>query len=166
MARPKRFASLELEDDIGFNEWQWRVSTALFWLLVAIIVAASVGVFGSGPLSRARAGEVGGPLWVEYDRLVRFGATARMTVHTRPQPDGTIRLTVGHPLLHTFRVEQITPAPERTTVTVDGIEYSIRADAAANATVTFDLQPIRRWRTHGDIRSPDAAVRVRQFVLP
>lgn len=166
MSRTSRVGSLEVEQDLAFQSWQWRASQALWFLLLAVILAAALGVFGGGPLSHAEAGSVTGQLWAEYERVVRFGASVRLIVHARPQPDADIRFTLGHSLVRAFRIERITPSPSSTALADNGVEYRFPAEGTGTGMVIFELQPEVRWRVDGRIASPDDTLQLQLFVLP
>jgi hypothetical protein len=87
-------------------------------------------------------------------------------VHARPQPDGWVQFTVGRSLLEALKVEQVTPTPSSARIVEEGVEYRFEAGASGTGRVIFEMQPAARWRVDGQIESPDAAVRLRQFVLP
>lgn len=158
--------TLQLPDNPHHHEWEWRLARFMEMLLPALMVATALGAFGHGPLSRAHAGEPGAPLWVEYDRIARFGASVRLLVHAQPGTGDVIELTLDRPLLEAFAIRNITPAPASTGLAADGVTYRFAARAPQTAPVIFELQPARRWRVHGHIRSPAAAVRVAQLILP
>jgi len=166
MAEVRRAGTLELQEDTSFQFWQWRAAQALWLVLLGIMLATALGAFGSGPLSRARAAAPGGALAVEYERVARFGASIRLVVHARPQPDGAVRFTVGRALLDGMRVQHVTPAPAATSIVDDGVEYRFEMGEPRIATVLFELQPATRWTVEGEIRSRDGAVQLQQLILP
>jgi hypothetical protein len=165
MAEVKRFGTLELEEDLAFQRRQWRAAQVLWLVLVATMVATALGVFGNGLLSQARVGPAHG-LHVEYERIVRFGASVRLVVRATPRPDGAVRFTIDRSLLEAFRVQDITPQPSETALVDGGVEYRFRASTSAPSVVVFEMQPAARWSVQGWIRSPDGALRLRQFILP
>lgn len=166
MAEVKRFGTLELEEDLSFQRRQWRASQVLWMVLVGTMIATALGVFGNGPLSSARAGAPDGPLRVEYERVVRFGASVRLVVRARPRPDGAVQFTIDQSLLQAFRVQDVTPPPSATALGDGSVEYRFQANTSAPSTIVFEMQPAALWSVHGQIRSPDGAVQLRQFILP
>jgi hypothetical protein len=166
MAEVKRFRTLELEEDLPFQKRQWRASQMLWLVLVAIMAATALGVFGNGPLSRARAEDPDGPLQVEYERVARFGASVRLVVRARPRADGTVQFRIDRSLLHAFRVQDVTPTPSAAALVDGGVEYRFQANTSGTSAIVFEMQPAAHWSVQGWIRSPDGAVRLRQFILP
>lgn len=124
------------------------------------------GVFGGGVFSRTRAGAPDAPLWVEYDRVARFGASVRLIVHARPQPDGSVRFTLARSLLEALRIQHVTPLPASTSIVGDGVEYRFQAAASGSVPVIFEMQPATRWTVQGHVQSPDGSVQFTQLILP
>jgi hypothetical protein len=158
--------NLEVGEDLAFQRWQWRAAQILWAALLAVMAATVLGVFGGGPLSRARAGDAGAPLFVDYERLARFGASMRLVVHARPQPDGDIRFTIDRSILDAFVILHVTPPPASTVVAGSGVEYRFRTGTNGPAAVIVEVQPATRWGVEGAIASPDASVRLRSFIFP
>jgi hypothetical protein len=166
MAEVTRPDGLELDEDLPFQKRQWRASRMLWLVLVALMAATALGVFGNGPLSRAEAGDPDGPLHVEYERVARFGASVRLVVRTRPQADGTVQFRIDRSLLDAFRVQDVTPPPSAAALADDGVESRFQAHTPRTLAIVFEMQPAARWSVQGRIQSPDGAVRLRQFILP
>ena len=143
-----RGGELELKQDLAFHRREWRIQHAGWWALTAVVAAASLGVFGNGPLSRARAGEPGAPVWVEYERFVRVGATTRMYVHVRAasgEPNREVR--VNREYFERIRLEQLVPEPERVLIGPADVSLFFAMEAAAGeGTIVFDVQPLRAGR--------------------
>jgi len=158
--------TLQIEESPRFQEREWQATRVTWILLLLVMLATGLGFFGNGPLSAARAGQSDGPLWVEYARFGRYGATVRLTVHARSQADGVVRVTVGRSLLEAFRIEQITPQPGAGRFTEDGVEYRIDAGRQGHTPIIFELQPVRRWLVQGAIQSAGRTVHFTQFIYP
>ena len=142
----KQPRTLEIEEDINFQRKEWafqRIGVAVLFLLV---LAALLGLTGmGGPASHAEAGERGGPLFVEYERFVRRGAKARMTLHFRSDPPGFIQFWVSAPYLDDVIVNSVAPIPQ--TVTVESVTARV-----------YDTRRVSRRHRHGR----DGASNIRQ----
>src|SRR6185503_14041101 len=90
---PVRSEGLELEEHVGFQRRDWLAQRIAWVLMVLFVGAAAVGLFGSGPLSRARA-DVPGLMTLEYDRFGRLETTEALKVRLEPAATrgGTVRL--------------------------------------------------------------------------
>jgi hypothetical protein len=80
--------------------------------MALLIAAALAGVFGSGPLSRARA-EAGG-VEIEYDRFARRTKQSELRIRAVPRP-GTepVRIAIDNAFMRDIKLESVAPAPER-----------------------------------------------------
>jgi hypothetical protein len=135
----KKTSTLEIDEDLGFQQKEWffqRIGVALLFLFV---LAAFLGFTGmGGPMSRGEAGERGGPLHVEYERFVRRGAMATVTLHLNAAP-GEVRFWVGAPYFDGARIDSVVPAPELATVEDSRHVYLIRT-GSRDVTVTLEVE--------------------------
>ena len=90
------------------------------------VIAALLGVFGGGPLSRVHA-ESGG-LAVEYQRFQRASAENhyRFDLDAALVRDGRIRLRLSQALLDDMELESILPEPEAVIAGKDATEFVFR----------------------------------------
>jgi hypothetical protein len=143
--------ALEIDEDAGFQRREWRLQRIGAALLGTFVIAAALGVTGmGGPVSRAEAGERGGPLFVEYSRVVRRGAKARMTLHIRGDSSGFIRFWLSAPYLEQVLVESVAPVPETATVESARRVYTIRA-ASPDVAVTVEMEHQTFGRRTGEV---------------
>lgn len=163
MPRRAEAGSLQLEQDPRFHRAQARLSSATWAALIALMLAAGLGVFGNGLLSRTRAGRDGG-LVVEYDRFGRFGASMQMVVHPDTTDGDAVELAVGQSLLDGFQVVAVKPEPDSSAIVAGGVRF--RFPAQTTGPVTFHLQPVRRWRITGSVWSSRSSVSITQFIYP
>lgn len=167
MDQLNRHPSLELEEDLEFERREWRTARITWIALVALMAATLAGLFGGGPLSRARATDPSGALRIEYPRFIRYGASLRLVVQMPAGDDGRIPLTLGPTLVRAYRVQQITPAPVRSEAAGDAVEYLFDvAPGVPAATVVFELQSTQRWLLRGQVHAGDRSVTLTQFVYP
>jgi hypothetical protein len=79
MSRKDR--ALDIEEDLAFQKREWLVQRVGVALLLGFVAAAALGMTGmGGPVSHGEAGERGAPVHVEFDRFVRRGAMATVTL--------------------------------------------------------------------------------------
>ena len=157
--------TLDLDEDLPFQRREWRASRLLFGLLLLLMLATAIGLFGNGPLSHLRVDAADG-LTVEYDRFGRFGAATRVTVHTRAGADGTTEVALSRSLVENFLITQIVPTPAETELTADAILHRFNARPESRTPIIFDLQPQRRWVITGEIRSGSDSVPLTYFIYP
>jgi hypothetical protein len=87
-------------------------------MLALLILAAIVGLFGPGLLSRAVAGRQAGPLWAEYQRFWRVQSPMSLRLHFGPEAarNGQARVWLSRSYLDAMRVQHVTPPPLRVTL--------------------------------------------------
>jgi hypothetical protein len=140
----KRVGDLELDQDLAFQHREWAVQRVSRWVLTAFTIGAALGAFGGGPLTGARAGSPGSPVWIEFDRVVRVNAPARLSVHVRGPAHGhsTRDIRIAREYFERFRVERITPEPATVALDSDDVTLSLPAQGVDQSTVVLDVQPL------------------------
>jgi hypothetical protein len=170
VADPERSGDIEIEQDLRFQRLCWKLERGGWAFMTLLIVAAVLGLFGSGPLSHRIAGEKGGPLWVEYQRFGRWDCPEELHVHLGPgvAREGKAMIWVSRELIELHDVEHVTPPPEAVEAHGDGYTYVFRVPAAAEeVSITFNLKPESWGPAAGSIGvAGGAAVAIRQFVYP
>jgi hypothetical protein len=161
----ERDRSFQLNQDLEFQRREWAVQRASWWVLTAFVAAAALGLFGDGPLSSARAGRAGAPLWVEYERFVRAGATTRLSVHARTSGRASLELLLPRAYFESFRIEQIVPEPASIAIRPGDVSLQFAvAPGADPLTIVLDLEPLRPGRQRGLFSAGGADVSVSQLV--
>jgi hypothetical protein len=141
----RKDGGFQIDQDLGFQRREWVVQRVGWWMLAAFVVAALLGVFGSGILSRATAGRQGSALWIDYERFVRLGASSRLSVHFGEPSSAARELRINRDYFESLRVEQIVPEPERTVIGTNDVTLVFPAAADA-ALVILDVQPMKPGR--------------------
>jgi hypothetical protein len=140
-------------------------------LLTLLLLAALSGLFGSGYLSHARAGDTGAPLWLEYPRFAHtYAAVDTLVFHVAPQAanNGTVRLWLARDYLERVEVRRIEPEPDAVEAAGDHYTYVFRAsDLRAPTSIIFHVEP----DSFGPVRGSaglegGAAFDFTQFVYP
>lgn len=126
MAEISRVGDLEIAQDLGYERRALRLRNVFAVVWGLIVVAALLGLFGTGPLSDARTSD--GPLRAEYERFTRFGTTSELSV-APGGGEGSTNIAVSRAYLHDMVIDDIQPQPEGASVLSDRIVY------------TFDVQP-------------------------
>ncbi len=86
-----RKGDVEIGSDLDF-ERRWRHVQQALWITFGVLVALGLaGLFGRGPLARARAGSETDPIQVEYDR---FNASAKLKVTIRAARAHCLRVSL------------------------------------------------------------------------
>lgn len=162
--------SLQVKEDVGFEQRQWRVERIGWLLIAAIIVAALAGVFGPGPVSLSSITSEDGRLRVDYHRFARFGSRTRVNVEASGDlvDDGQLRLVVDEDWLSSVEVEHVTPMPSDVQPRGEDVLYTFAvAGRPDEVSVRFDLRPDAVGTVGGSVGTPDGiSIEVGQFYYP
>ena len=165
-----RVGDLEIDQDMAFQERGWRLQRAAWVAMLLVIVAALLGLFGTGPLSAATAGDDDGPLAVEYQRFVRHDGRTTVTVFVGGgQAAGDqVEFAISADYLDGVEVMGISPEPEDVRVTGDRQVYVFAVeDPAQPIEVAFSLKPREMGRLSGEVGVPGGqTVTFDQFSYP
>lgn len=170
MTRIQRVGDLEIDQDLRFQRRDWRAQRIGRTLLLLVIVGALFGAFGRGVLSHGRAASADGRLEVEYERIVRHGANARVVLRVRgaAPADSSVEVWLDAAYASGLTVEHMTPEPELARTAADRLVYRFRLEKpTAHAEVVVHTVPVTIWRRRGAIGIVDGpTVQFVQLVLP
>lgn len=143
----KRDGSPELNQDLAFQQYTWRIQR-IGWGVIAFILAAAVfGAFGHGPLSHTTARDVSLPLSVEYERFGRYqtASTLRVHVHERPPDQHRMKIWFSHEYLSKIDIQHMAPEPLETETSPTGVIYTFgvaRPEARSEVLVSLHMRAI------------------------
>ena len=165
-----RVGAMEIDADLAFQRRDWRVERAGWVVMLALVLAASAGLLGHGPLSDSRVQTAEGSLTVEFDRLTRHSAptTLRVGIGAGTARDGYARLWFDRAYLSEMQIEAIVPEPESAATADDRFIYTFRvADPGRPAVVSFDLEPRATWLLRGRVGLENGpSLDFGQFIFP
>jgi hypothetical protein len=167
----KRSDGLEIDEDMKFERRSWRWQRVGWGVLGLILLAAMLGLFGTGWLDSAVAGQPGSPMWMEYNRFGRIQAeTSKLQIHLGPGTgaNGKVRIWLNREYLEGVRVTNLTPEPESVEAGPDRFTYVFNApDASQPSVVIFRLEPDHIGRLKGQVGlEGGASLSFKQFVYP
>jgi hypothetical protein len=143
--------SIEIDEDLSFQRKEWFAQRVGIVVLSLFVLAALLGLTGAGGvLSHATAGERARGVSVDYERFVRRGAMATMTLRLRSDPPGFIQFWVSAPYLASVRVESVAPMPQTVTVEEERQVYTIRA-ASTDVDVTIEMEHMTWGKLQGEV---------------
>jgi len=132
-------------------------------------LAALLGLFGAGPLSRAAVGSGESPLSVEeYERFLRFGKPTTLRVRFDPVSRGEARVWLSRDYLESFRLQKVTPEPDSVEAGPDRLTYVFEVnDPDRPVVATLSLQPEKIGHLEGQVGLDDVKqLSFDQFVYP
>jgi hypothetical protein len=161
MAKLERVGDLEIAQDLAHERSAYRVRVVAAVVMGLVLLAALLGLFGSGPLSGAS--RASGPLGVEYERFARLGARHELIL-SLPGGSGETDVGIGRQYLDDQQVQQITPQPASSTTSEDRLQLTFD-EPPVEVTLVLEPQEIgfHRATVHGPGR---AVVSFDQLVYP
>ena len=156
---------LDVEQDLHFQRREWRFQRAGLVVLSAFVIAALLGVFGNGMLSRGRA-QGSGVFAVDYERLTRAHRTSRIEVQI-PAEAGAVELALNRGYFDAARIERLDPEPSAIDIGPEEVVFRFPplASSATGYTVVFDVVLNRPGRHSVRLRAAGAALAVSQFAF-
>jgi hypothetical protein len=152
---------MEVNADVNFQSRVWSIQRIGWCIIAAMIIAAMLGVFGGGPVSRASTESAG--LRLDYERFVRLQQP--MTLRFALAQDEPAEIALTRRYFESFRIEQITPQPSEVASSGPWLVY--RFAGAGPIVVTFDLVAEQFGNVAGSARgSGGGTLEFRQFIYP
>ena len=165
MGTPRR--SLQIDEDLAFQRREWQVQRIAWWVLTAFVVAALLGLFGGGPLSRTAAVDATGALRVEYERFLRVGTHQRLVIRARVAKPGDqpLRLQIDRGYFDAMKVERVQPEPDSMDIGPGEVTFQFGPAAPGEIAILIDAEPRHAGRQQTLIRAgTGSAVAIRQFI--
>ena len=162
MAERHRVGDLEIDQDVDYERRSLRLRRVFAVVWTLILVAALLGLFGTGPLSDARA--VDGSLHVGYERFTRFGTTTEVTIEPGAG-EGMTNVAISRSYLQDFVIDAILPQPADAAVLPDRVVYTFELRLPTELKFFMTAREVGAkkatiWGPAGDSLSYD------QFVYP
>lgn len=166
----QRVDDLEIDQDLAFERRSRVVESIGIWVMVAVVVAAALGLLGSGPLSAATARTQGFAL--DFQRISRYQSSETLRLHLDPAVTRApeVRVWFDRAYLENIQLERVVPTPVRAESAPGRVIFVVAvAEPGHPMTLTFNLQPARVGMLRGRAGLEGAApggVAFRQLVVP
>jgi hypothetical protein len=154
----RRALPIDLEQNLGFQRREWRVQQLGWYVLTAFVLAALLGLFGHGPISRAEASSDPSGLRVRYQRFVRLGARSQLALECiRSGSSETIRVRLDRRYFDRVRVSEVTPTPASIDIGASEVTYHFTVGRTHEPTfiAVLEIEPMRAGRLPGVLRFAD-----------
>ena len=161
--------SLELEQDPRVHRREWRFERAGWISLLLLMLAASAGAFGDGPLSRTERRSPDGRSQLEYERVVRFGTPTTVTlIQAAAGAEDTMAVVrLDRRFADALDVERVSPEPLETRATAEFVEHHFRlAHPGAVVRVEIRGSPTKLWRQSARVQTASGPLDIQLLVLP
>lgn len=169
MPEVQRTKSLDIAQDLQFQQRSWAVQRAGWAMMGLLIAAALLGLLGPGPLSKKTVGNKGDLLSLEYQRFGRFQSPEQLKIYLGPEAvrDGQAQVWLNRGYLKNVQVERIVPEPQQVEAGPDRLTYVFKMSPSNQPTeITFYLQPDHIGPKSGQIGLVDARLSFSQFTYP
>jgi hypothetical protein len=132
---------LERERDLLFQHREWTIQRGGWLVMMAIIIAALIGLLGGGPLSSATA--EAGPLQLQFSRFERRHAPTELevTLTSSAVSQDQVEVWISTDYLAGAEITSIVPEPEEVSETEDQLVYRFSIDDQTQTpTILFALE--------------------------
>ena len=147
----------------GWNRLQVAIEIAT----TAIVVAALLGLLGTGPLSRTSTGVAGRPIDIVYDRILRRTLASDMVIDLR-EATGRSKAEIEMPTALLDVMDIVTTSPRASSMRseADGIVYAFDLGAAETGRITISMKPKAFGLVTSDFVVGGTRIALRQLILP
>lgn len=138
-----RGTDLQVEEDPDFQRRDWQAERVAWAAFAAVIVAALLGVFSTGPLSWAQERSASGELVIRYERFSRRVGESTLTASIRPDPGASsVALVISSDYFDANEIEVTTSPPTTVVFVEDGVRYGFGVeDPSRPVEVEFHVKP-------------------------
>lgn len=163
---PGSTAPPETDEGLEYQRKNWRAQR-IGWVLMGLFITLGLlGVFGDGPLTRARAGSPDA-LEARYNRVWRLQTEARVELTTMPDSSGQVTLRVEESLLDRAEIRFVSPEPRRIEAVRGGQEVVFDAKRDGPVSLVVGITPSRIGRFRTRLATPNSTpLTLSVLVLP
>lgn len=139
---PRIHDEIAVGENIDFQRKWWRFEKIIWPILLLIVIADMLGVFGRGWLAKAHAETPDHALTLDYERVARASTPSIMTFKFGPAAihNNRIVLFVSDSIVKPLGAQRISPEPALSIIGKNGITY-VFASSDSPASAQIQLQP-------------------------
>lgn len=153
--------TIELDEKIDYHIKGWKIQRVSWVIIIALMLAAALGVFGEGAVSK-RSVDLGNAQ-VRYDRFFRYEAEMMLQFMISESADSSL-ISFSQDYIKNFRIEQIVPEPKENYIQSGKVYYVFSGRAPMN--IAFYMVPEKPGSLHGEVAVNDARFDLSQFIYP
>lgn len=165
---PADKSSLPIVEKPFWLSFEFQLRRIGFALLLAIVIAAMVGLFSRGYISDARIANDSGTLRIDYEKYSRLMSDVDMKVTSSQIRENRNRIILGGDFMDSFRIDTLQPQPDKM-YSLNGkmvLEYSVSAPGSEQ-TLWLSLTPMKFGATHSTVAIDNGPeITLHQFIYP
>jgi len=169
VAETQYSGDLVIDQDLRFQQRTWVVQRVSWGIIACVLVAALLGLLGSGPLASRTLDSPQGGFRLEYQLFLRHHTPTRLRllVNLKDQPRQEVRVRSDRTLIEHFEIRQIVPPPVKVETATGSLTYIFPiTDQVEQLFITFSLEPESFGLLSGRIGVGDDSLYLRQLVYP
>ena len=153
--------SLELEDDIKLHETGWIIQRVGWIIILLLVIAASLGIFGNGLLSKAEIIDDGNKL--SFEKRARYEAPMQMTIHATSRNE-RIDVRIPQSYFNIIELDKVVPEPLEQTLANGFVIFTFETEGPS--TVKFYLIPEKTGTITVQIKVNESDFSISHFIYP
>ncbi|BCG08535.1 hypothetical protein [Buttiauxella agrestis] len=165
---PADKSSLPIVEKPFWLSFEFQLRRIGFALLLAIVIAAMVGLFSRGYISDARIVNDSGTLRIDYEKYSRLMSDVDMKITSSQIRENRNRIILGGDFMDSFRIDTLQPQPDKM-YSLNGkmvLEYSVSAPGSEQ-TLWLSLTPMKFGATHSTVAIDNGPeITLHQFIYP
>ena len=165
---PADKSSLPIVEKPFWLSFEFQLRRMGFALLLAIVIAAMVGLFSRGYISDARIANDSGTLRIDYEKYSRLMSDVDMKITSSQIRENRNRIILGGDFMDSFRIDTLQPQPDKM-YSLNGnmvLEYSVSAPGSEQ-TLWLSLTPMKFGATHSSVAIDNGPeITLHQFIYP
>jgi hypothetical protein len=150
-----------ISEDMGFQRTSWIVERGGWIVLTLLLLAALLGLFGHGPVSKVSVHDPA--LQVDYDRFQRITKVTAYLLHLKG--GGEPKLTFGPRFQTGYEVVDIEPRPVHSSAGDKSLELQFASHEDSLRVVVW-VKPRAFGRMRFTVSSGGEPLTVRAFIYP
>ena len=151
---------LDIDEHIKAQERGWLFQSIGMYCVLAFVLSAAFGLFGSGIASKRRVAK--DDVSVEYERFFRFEASMQVNVKATGSGDLTISFPASY--LNNFDVSSIVPQPAQSIFSESRVQYVFKGKDEFD--VTFYVEPQHVGTVESSIIINGTVLELKHFIFP
>ncbi|HEV7330568.1 MAG TPA: hypothetical protein VGN63_05960 [Flavisolibacter sp.] len=152
---------LELNERIDLHKKGWVIQRVGWVFMLLVILAAALGTFGNGILSKATIEK--GNAKVEYQRFYRYEAEMPMQIFVR-NVHGPATISLPESYVKQFKILRIIPEPQEYFIQSGYVSYIF--NASSDFLASFYIRPENPGIIEGVIHVNNTPVSLQHLIYP